>query len=354
MLIFVQVSSNFNYPFVFQKVECINKILRLTIYAGSSLTVTYTWTPQIFSKPTSVFFFRKFSQCSRYILKGICNLGQKCWHISLPISKKNTVFIKLIASTKETLPNWVAGCSVSSWAVYACCKREKSRKWVVGRFQIYAILKRHNTLTQHADESFGKIRKNQRHFRSTRNFVSNEKWQLDNHWPVFLLESVEMTSLSDLPKIAFERDVNGVHTGGWKTGNFGRNREKKKKKQRQKKNRESFFRAKRKYPDGFYGNCEGYSCQRFASQLLCYHISVHVAWSNLRSETCFPLPKLPSEPSFCVESTFRMMFLFSERKLCNSEEFCENNMFDICHRVTQCPNLSVICWPFVTSLKRKS
>ena len=43
------------------------------------------------------------------------------------------------------------------------------------------------------------------------------------------------------------------------------------------------------------------------------------------------------------------MFLFSERILYNSEEFCENSMFDIC----QCSNLPVICKPFVTSLKKK-
>ena len=33
-----------------------------------------------------------------------------------------------------------------------------------------------------------------------------------------------------------------------------------------------FFRAKEKYVDGYYGNCKGYSCQRLASQLLCYQL----------------------------------------------------------------------------------
>ena len=46
------------------------------------------------------------------------------------------------------------------------------------------------------------------------------------------------------------------------------------------------------------------------------------------------------------------MFLFSERILCNSEEFCEKNLFDIYHCVNQCPNLPVICLPFVTLLKQ--
>lgn len=62
-----------------------------------------------------------------------------------------------------------------------------------------------------------------------------------------------MTSFYDLPKITVERDRNGVHAGGWKTGNFSRNR--------RKNYIESFFRAKRRHLDGLYGNCEGYSHQ---------------------------------------------------------------------------------------------
>lgn len=52
-----------------------------------------------------------------------------------------------IASTKETLPNWVVRCSERSWATCAYPKREKSRKVVVGECD---ILNRKNSI-QHAE-----------------------------------------------------------------------------------------------------------------------------------------------------------------------------------------------------------
>ena len=45
----------------------------------------------------------------------------------------------IIVSTKETLPNWIVGCSVCSWVGCACSKRKKSRNVVVVRFQIGAL-----------------------------------------------------------------------------------------------------------------------------------------------------------------------------------------------------------------------
>ena len=40
-------------------------------------------------------------------------------------------YVQLIASTKETLPNCVVGCSVCLWVSCACFKHKKSRKEVV-------------------------------------------------------------------------------------------------------------------------------------------------------------------------------------------------------------------------------
>ena len=47
---------------------------------------------------------------------------------------------------KETLHNWVTGCSVCSWVACACSKCKQSRKEVVVWFQICAILKHHNSM----------------------------------------------------------------------------------------------------------------------------------------------------------------------------------------------------------------
>ena len=65
-----------------------------------------------------------------------------------------------IASTKKTLPNWVVGYCVCSWVACACSKRQKSWKEVVGRFQICAIFKRHNSI-QHAERAM-------RHFETSK------------------------------------------------------------------------------------------------------------------------------------------------------------------------------------------
>ena len=85
-----------------------------------------------------------------------------------------------IVSMKETLPNLVVGCFMCLWAACACSKHEKSRKEVCW-FQINVTIA--FSMPMNHSENF---RKNQRHFQSTRNFVSNEIWQLANQWPVFI------------------------------------------------------------------------------------------------------------------------------------------------------------------------
>ena len=74
---------------------------------------------------------------------------------------------------------------VVSWWACACSKRDKSRKEVLGRFQICAILKRHNSI-QHADESFGKIRENSDAFPFDTKLGHLRVRQLANLWPVFI------------------------------------------------------------------------------------------------------------------------------------------------------------------------
>ena len=52
----------------------------------------------------------------------------------------------IVASMKETLPNWVVSCSVCLWVACACSKCEKLRRGWRCQFQICAILKHHNSI----------------------------------------------------------------------------------------------------------------------------------------------------------------------------------------------------------------
>ena len=87
----------------------------------------------------------------------------------------------------------MVGLYVCLWVAYACSKREKSKKEVGCRFQIYVKIA--SGMPMNHPQNFGIIGGNY-------SIIGQ-----------FLSKSVEMTSFSDLPKITFERDVNGAHAG---------------------------------------------------------------------------------------------------------------------------------------------